>query len=50
VTIPEIMSGHQSAWHIAAAMSTLAMGPVIAISLLMQKRLIRGLTLGAVKG
>jgi ABC-type glycerol-3-phosphate transport system permease component len=50
VTIPEIMSGHQSAWHIAAAMSTLAMLPVIAISLLMQKRLIRGLTLGAVKG
>lgn len=50
VTIPEIMSGHQSAWHIAAAMSTLAMLPVIVISLFMQKRLIRGLTLGAVKG
>lgn len=50
VTIPEIMSGHQSAWHIAAATSTIAMLPVIAMSLFMQKRLIRGLTLGAVKG
>lgn len=50
VSIPEVMSGHQSAWHMAAAASTLAMLPVIAISLFMQRRLIRGLTLGAVKG
>lgn len=33
-----------------AALSTLAMLPVIVIALLMQRRLVRGLTLGAVKG
>jgi multiple sugar transport system permease protein len=48
--IPTLVGGHQTLWNQVAALSTLAMLPVIAIALLMQKRLIRGLTLGAVKG
>jgi len=48
--IPTLVGGHATLWNQIAALSTLAMLPVIAISLLMQRRLIRGLTLGAVKG
>lgn len=48
--IPSLVGGHETLWNQVAALSTLAMLPVIAISLLMQRRLIRGLTLGAVKG
>lgn len=48
--IPSLVGGHQTLWNQVAALSTMAMLPVIAISLLMQRRLIRGLTLGAVKG
>ena len=48
--IPVLVGGHATLWNQIAALSVLAMIPVIAISLLMQKRLIRGLTLGAVKG
>ena len=50
VLIPSLVGGHATLWNQIAALSTLAMLPVIAIALLMQKRLIRGLTLGAVKG
>lgn len=48
--IPSLVGGHETLWNQVGALSTLAMLPVIAISLLMQRRLIRGLTLGAVKG
>lgn len=48
--IPTLVGGHATLWNQIAALSTMAMLPVIAISLLMQKRLVRGLTLGAVKG
>lgn len=50
VIIPSLVGGHATLWNQIAALATLAMLPVIAIALLMQKRLIRGLTLGAVKG
>jgi len=50
VLIPSLVGGHATLWNQIAALSTLAMLPVIVISLLMQRRLIRGLTLGAVKG
>ena len=50
VLIPSLVGGHATLWNQIAALSTLAMLPVIAIALLMQRRLIRGLTLGAVKG
>lgn len=50
VLIPSLVGGHATLWNQVAALSTLAMLPVIAIALLMQRRLIRGLTLGAVKG
>lgn len=48
--IPTLVGGHATLWNQIAALSTVAMLPVIAISLLMQRRLVRGLTLGAVKG
>jgi len=50
VIIPSLVGGHATLWNQIAALTVLAMIPVIAISLLMQRRLIRGLTLGAVKG
>ena len=50
VLIPSLVGGHATLWNQIAALSTLAMPPVIVIALLMQRRLIRGLTLGAVKG
>jgi multiple sugar transport system permease protein len=50
VLIPSLVGGHATLWNQIAALTTMAMLPVIAISLLMQRRLIRGLTLGAVKG
>lgn len=48
--IPTLVGGHATLWNQIAALTTLAMIPVAAIALLMQRRLIRGLTLGAVKG
>jgi multiple sugar transport system permease protein len=48
--IPVLVGGHATLWNQIAALSVMAMIPVIIISLLMQRRLIRGLTLGAVKG
>jgi len=50
VIIPSLVGGHATLWNQVAALSVLAMIPIIVISLLMQKRLVRGLTLGAVKG
>ncbi|MFB6297618.1 MAG: carbohydrate ABC transporter permease [Salinirussus sp.] len=50
VLIPSLVGGHATLWNQIAALSTLAMLPVIVIALLLQRRLIRGLTLGAVKG
>ncbi|MFC7172949.1 carbohydrate ABC transporter permease [Haloplanus litoreus] len=50
VIIPSLVGGHATLWNQVAALSVIAMIPIIVISLLMQKRLVRGLTLGAVKG
>ncbi len=50
VLIPSLVGGHETLWHQIAALSILAIIPVIIIALLLQKRLVRGLTLGAVKG
>lgn len=50
VIIPSLVGGHATLWNQVAALSIIAMIPVIIISLVMQKRLVRGLTLGAVKG
>lgn len=50
VIIPSLVGGHATLWNQVAALSIIAMIPIIAISVLMQKRLVRGLTLGAVKG
>jgi multiple sugar transport system permease protein len=50
VIIPSLVGGHATLWNQVAALSIIAMIPIIIISILMQKRLIRGLTLGAVKG
>ncbi len=53
VTVPVAMSGYfgsqSSFWGEAGALSLLASAPVFVLSLLVQKYLTRGLTLGAVK-
>lgn len=50
VLIPSLVGGHETLWHMIAALSILAIIPVTIIALVLQKRLVRGLTLGAVKG
>lgn len=54
VTIPPMIAARVSLykidWEEMCAFSTVAMLPVIALSLLIRKYLVRGLTLGAVKG
>jgi multiple sugar transport system permease protein len=54
VTLPVLISSfygtQQSMQGAASAMSLIAMVPVFILALMMQRRLVRGLTLGAVKG
>jgi multiple sugar transport system permease protein len=54
VTLPVVISsfyGTQASMDGAAsALALLAMAPVFVLALVMQRRLVRGLTLGAVKG
>jgi len=50
VMFPALESAAETLWNQMAALATVAMIPVILISVFMQKRLVRGLTLGAVKG
>lgn len=54
VTIPPMIAARVSLykieWEEMCAFSTVAMLPVIALSLLIRKYLVRGLTLGAIKG
>ena len=50
VIVPSLVGGHEVLWGQIAAIGTIAIIPGIALSLLLQRYLIRGLTLGAVKG
>lgn len=50
IIVPSLVGGHEILWGEIAAIGTIAIIPGIALSLLLQRYLIRGLTLGAMKG
>jgi len=50
IIVPSLVGGHEILWGEIAAIGTIAIIPGIALSLLLQRYLIRGLTMGAVKG
>ncbi|MBW2123348.1 MAG: carbohydrate ABC transporter permease [Deltaproteobacteria bacterium] len=50
VVIPNLIGGHEILWAEISALALMASAPVIVFALFLQKYLIRGLTLGAVKG
>jgi len=50
VIVPSLVGGHEVLWGEIAAIGVVAIIPGIVLSLLLQRYLIRGLTLGALKG
>ncbi|MBA7683523.1 Diacetylchitobiose uptake system permease protein DasC [subsurface metagenome] len=50
VVITGMIGGHEILWAEISAVASMASIPVIALSIILQKYLVRGLTLGAVKG
>jgi len=50
VVIPSLVGGHEILWGQIAAVGTVAILPGVLLALLLQRFLVRGLTLGAVKG
>jgi multiple sugar transport system permease protein len=50
IIVPSLVGGHEILWGEIAAIGTIAIIPGIILALLLQRYLIRGLTLGAVKG
>ncbi|MEW5815580.1 MAG: carbohydrate ABC transporter permease [Spirochaetota bacterium] len=50
IIVPSLVGGHEILWGEIAAIGTIAIIPGIVLSLLLQRYLVRGLSLGAVKG
>jgi multiple sugar transport system permease protein len=50
IIVPSLVGGHEILWGEIAAIGTIAIIPGVALSLLLQRYLVRGLTMGAVKG
>jgi multiple sugar transport system permease protein len=50
IIVPSLVGGHEILWGEIAAIGTIAIIPGILLSILLQRYLVRGLTLGAVKG
>ena len=50
VIVPSLVGGHEILWGEIAAIGTIAIIPGIILSVLFQRYLVRGLTMGAVKG
>lgn len=50
IIVPSLVGGHEILWGEIAAIGTIAIIPGILLAVLLQRYLIRGLTLGAVKG
>jgi multiple sugar transport system permease protein len=50
IIVPSLVGGHEILWGEIAAVGTLAIIPGVLLSLLLQRYLVRGLSLGAVKG
>jgi multiple sugar transport system permease protein len=50
IIVPSLVGGHEILWGEIAAIGTIAIIPGVALSVLLQRYLVRGLTLGALKG
>jgi multiple sugar transport system permease protein len=50
VALANLVGGHEIQWGEIAALTVIAIVPVIALALLLQRYVVRGLTFGAVKG
>ena len=50
IVIPTLVGGHEILWGEISSIAIIAIVPVILLSLILQRYLIRGLTFGAVKG
>ena len=50
IIVPSLVGGHEILWGEIAAIGTVAILPGILLSLLLQRYLVRGLSMGAVKG
>lgn len=50
IIVPSLVGGHEILWGEVAAVGTIAIIPGVVLALLLQRYLVRGLTLGAVKG
>ena len=50
IIVPSLVGGHEILWGEIAAIGTIAIIPGIVMALILQRYLIRGLTMGAVKG
>lgn len=50
IIVPSLVGGHEILWGEIAAIGTVAIIPGIVLALLLQRYLVRGLSLGAVKG
>jgi len=50
IIVPSLVGGHEILWGEIAAVGTIAIIPGVLLALLLQRYLVRGLTLGAVKG
>ena len=47
--VPSLVGGHEILWGEVAAVGTIAIIPGIVLAVVLQRYLVRGLTLGAVK-
>jgi multiple sugar transport system permease protein len=50
IVVPSLVGGHEILWGQVAAVGTIAVIPGIILALFLQRYLVRGLTMGAVKG
>jgi multiple sugar transport system permease protein len=50
IIVPSLVGGHEILWGQVAAVGVVAIIPNVLLALLLQRFLVRGLTLGAVKG
>ena len=50
IIVPSLVGGHEILWGEIAAIGTVAIIPGVVLALILQRHLIRGLTMGAVKG
>ena len=50
IIVPSLVGGHEILWGEIAAIGVIAIIPGVLLSIILQRYLVRGLTLGALKG